>query len=118
MTRTLFFRMILGNSQKLLKTNQFLLSTIFFTIINISFLSLRFDLFSVIEVNQIRSKEFSQFRNRVACAVARLVFLFCCAPTTGRCNFFQHIFVNKKKSEFYGSFFQTMLFLVTVNKVK
>ena len=118
MTRTLFFRMDLGNSQKLLETNQFLVSTIFFTIINISFLSLRFDPFSVIEVNQIRSKEFSQIRNRVACGVARLVFLFCCAPTTGRCNFFQHIFVNKKKSEFYGSFFQTMLFLVTVNKVK
>ena len=47
----------LGNSQKLLKTNQFLVSTIFFTIMNISFFSLRFDLFSIIakEVNQIRS---------------------------------------------------------------
>ena len=46
-----------GNSQKLLTTNQFLVSTIFFTIINISFFSLRFDLFSIIakEVNQIKS---------------------------------------------------------------
>ena len=51
----------LGNSQKLLKTNQFLVSTIFFTIMNISFFSLRFDLFSIIakEVNQIRSNECS-----------------------------------------------------------
>ena len=36
----------LGSSQKLLTTNQFLVSTIFFTIMNISFFSLRFDLFS------------------------------------------------------------------------
>ena len=36
----------LVNSQKLLTTNQFLVSTIFFTIMNISFFSLRFDLFS------------------------------------------------------------------------
>ena len=27
---------------------------------------------------------------------------------------FQHIFVNYKKSEFYGPYFQTMLFLVTI----
>ena len=47
----------LGNSQKLLTTNQFLLSTIFFTIMNISFFNLRFDLFLIItkEVNQIRN---------------------------------------------------------------
>ena len=30
------------------------------------------------------------------CVVARLVFVFCCTVTTGRCNAFQHIFVNKK----------------------
>ena len=78
----------LGNSQKLLTTNQFLVSTIFFTIMNISFFSLRFDLFSII------AKEVNQIRNNVVCAVARLVFLFCCALTAGRCNAFQRIFVN------------------------
>ena len=43
----------LANSQKLLKIIQFLVSTIFFTIMNISFFILRFDLFSIIakEVN-------------------------------------------------------------------
>ena len=38
----------LGNSQKLLTTNQFLVSTILFTNINISFFNLRFDRFSII----------------------------------------------------------------------
>ena len=38
MARTLFFRMVLReNSQKLLTTNQFLGSTIFLAIINITF---------------------------------------------------------------------------------
>ena len=75
----------LGNSQKLLKTNQFLVSAIFFTIMNIFFFSFRFDLFSIIG-------------NNVICIVPRLVFLFCCALTTGRCNAFQHNFVNQKSS--------------------
>ena len=100
----------LGNSQKLLKTNQFLVSTIFFTIINISFFSLRFDLFSII------AKEVNQIRNNVVCVVARLVFVFCCALTTGSgcCNAFQHIFINWKKSKFYGPYVQTILFLVSM----
>ena len=98
----------LGNSQKLLKTNQFLVSTIFFTIMNISFFNLRFDLFSII------AKEVNQIRNNVVCVAARLVFLFCLALSTGRCNAFQHNFVNSKKSEFYGPYFQTMLFLATI----
>ena len=42
----------------------------FFTIINISFFSLRFELFSII------AKEVNWIRNNVACVVARLVFLF------------------------------------------
>ena len=84
----IFFVWSLGNSQKLLKIKQFLVSTIFFTIVNISFFSLRFDLFSII------AKEVSQIRNNVVCVVARLVFLFCYAPTTGRCNVFQHNFEN------------------------
>ena len=75
---------------------------------DISFFNLRFDLFSII------AKEVNQIRNNVVDVVARLVFVCCCAPTTGRCNVFQHIFVNYKKSEFYGLYFQTMLFLVTM----
>ena len=61
----------LGNSQKLPTTNQYLVSTIFCAITNISFFSLRFDLFSII------TKEVNQIRNNVVCVVARLVFLFC-----------------------------------------
>ena len=82
-----FSRWSLVNFQKLLKTNQVLVSTIFFTIINISFFSLRLDLFSII------AKENNQIRNNVVCVVARLGSLFCCALTTGRCNTFQHNFV-------------------------
>ena len=108
MARTFFSVWSLGSSQKLLKTNQFLVSTIFFTIMNISFFSLHFDLFSII------AKKVNQIRNNIVYVVARLVFLFCFALTTGRCNAFQHIFVNSKKSEFYGPYFQTMLFLVTI----
>ena len=92
----------LGNSQKLLTTNQFLVSTIFFTIMNVSFFSLRFDLFSII------AKEVNEIRYNVVCVVARLVFLFCCAHTAGRCNAFQHNFEYQKKSEFYGPYSPTM----------
>ena len=55
---------------------------------NTSFFNLHFDLFSII------AKEVNQIRSNVVCVVAHLVFVFCCAPTTGRCNVFQHIFVN------------------------
>ena len=48
------------------------------------------------------------------CVKARPVFLFCCALTTDRCNAFQQIFVNQKKLEFYGSYFRTILFIVTM----
>ena len=78
----------LGNPHKLLTANQFLVSTIFCTILNIFFFSLRFDLFS------INAKEVNQVRNNAVCVVARCVFLFCCAHTMGCCNAFQHIFVN------------------------
>ena len=47
--------------------------------------------------------------NNLVCVVARLVFLFRCAVTTGRCNAFQRIFVNH-----ICPYFQTMLFLVTM----
>ena len=76
--------------------------------INISFFNLRFDLFSII------AKKVNQIRNNEVCVAARLVFVFYCALTTCRCSAFQHILVNLKKSEFYGPYFQTMLFLVTM----
>ena len=80
----IFFVWSLGNSQKLLKIKQFLVSTIFFTIVNISFFSLRFYLFLII------AKEVNQIRNNVVGVVARLVFLFWGALTMARCNAFQH----------------------------
>ena len=61
----------LGNSQKLLTTNQFLFSTICFTIINISFFNLYFDLYL------INTKEVNQIRNNVVCVVVRLVVSPC-----------------------------------------
>ena len=50
--------------------------------------NLRFDLFLII------AKKANQIRNNVVCVAARLVFVFCCELTAGRCNAFQHIFVN------------------------
>ena len=88
MARTLFFRMVLKKLSEITNNKPILISTIFFTIMNISFFNLRFDLFSII------AKEVNQIRNNVVCVVVRLVFLFCCALTTGRCNAFQHVFVN------------------------
>ena len=43
------------------------------------------DLFSIV------AKKVNQIRNNVVCVIACLVFVFCCALTTGRCNAFQHI---------------------------
>ena len=88
MARTLFFRMVLKKLSEITNNKPILISTIFFTIMNISFFSLRFDLFSII------TKEVNQIRNNVACVAAHLVFLFCFALTTGHCNAFQHIFVS------------------------
>ena len=59
---------------------------------NISFFNLYSDLFSII------SKKVNQIRNNVVYVVARLVFVFCCALTTGLCNAFQYIFVNQKNN--------------------
>ena len=70
MDRTFFFRMVFRKFQKLLKANQFLVSTIIFTIMNISFFNLRFDLFSII------AKEVNQIRNNAVCVVACYVSCF------------------------------------------
>ena len=82
MARTLFIRMVLRKLSEITNNKPILISTIFFTIMNISFFSLRFDLFSII------AKKFNQIRNNVVCVVARLVFVFCSALTAGRCNAF------------------------------
>ena len=88
MARTLFFRMVLKKLSEITNNKPILISTIFFTIMNISFFSLSFDLFSII------AKKVNQIRNNVTCIAARLVFMFCCGLTMGRCNAFQHIFIN------------------------
>ena len=61
MARTLFLRMVLRKFSEITNKKPI------FTIMNISFFSLRFDLFSII------AKEVNQIRNNVVCAVARLV---------------------------------------------
>ena len=70
MARTLFFRMVLKKLSEITNNKPILISTIFFTIMNISFFNLRFDLFSFI------AKKVNQIRKNVACVVARLVFMF------------------------------------------
>ena len=89
-------------------TNQLSVSKIFFANINISFFDLCSEFFSV------TAKKVNQIRNNVVCFVACLIFVFCYALTTGRCNAFQPISVNQKNSVFYNPHFQTMLFLVTM----
>ena len=107
-----FFVWCLGNSQKLLANKPIFSQCNIFYDYEYFFFNLRSDIFSIIV------KEVYQIRNSVVCVAARLIFLFCCALTTGRCSAFQHIFINWKKLEFYGPCFQTMLFLVTMVKYR
>ena len=87
MARTLFFCMVFRKFSEITENKPiFSQDNIFYNYI--SFFSLSFDLVSII------AKEVNQIRNNVVCVVARLVFLFYCALTTGRCNAFQHNFVN------------------------
>ena len=53
----------------------------------------------------ITAKKVNQIRNKIVCVVARLVFVFSCALTMGRCNAFQHISVNQQKMEVLRSIF-------------
>ena len=70
MARTLFFQMVVRKSSEITNSKPiFSQYNIFFTIMNISFSSLRFDLFSII------TKKMNQIRNNVVCSVARLVLL-------------------------------------------
>ena len=108
MARTLFFCIVLRKFSEITNNKAIFSQYNIFYKYKYFFFNLRFNIFSII------AKKVNQIRNNVVCVVARLVFVFCCALTTGRCNAFQHILVNQKKSEFYGPYFQTMLFLVTI----
>ena len=67
MASTFFFCMVLRKSSEITNSKPiFSQYNVFFTIWNISFFSLRFDLFSII------AKEVNQIRNNVVCVVARL----------------------------------------------
>ena len=102
-----FFVWSLGNFQKLLKTNQFLVSTTFFIIMNTSVFSLRLE----------SSPKKSNKSGKMQYVWQLVLFSFCCALTTGRCYAFQHKLVNYKKSEFYGPYVQIILFLVIMVNV-
>ena len=89
MARTLFFGMglrkfseITNNKPIFSQYNVFYNYEYFFFFISVLIYALK---------KSIISKEVHQIRNNVVCVVARS---FCCALTTGRCNAFQHIFVN------------------------
>ena len=94
MTRTLFFHIVIqcsGNSEKILTTNQFLVSITYFTDINISFSNLCFDIFSVIV------KNVNQIRNNVVYVVARLVFAFLLCTHYGPLQHFSTYFRKSKE---------------------
>ena len=88
MARTLFFRMVLRKFSEIINNKPIFSQYNIFYNYEYFFFNLRFDLFSII------AKVDNQIRNNVVCVVANLVFVFCCALTTGRCNAFQNIFVN------------------------
>ena len=100
MDRTSFFRMVLRKFSEITENKPIFSQYNIFTIMNISFFNLRFDPFSII------AKEVNQIKNNVICVIARLVFVYCCVLTTGRCKL--------KEIKFYGPYFQTMIFLVTM----
>ena len=78
MARTLFSRMVLRKFSEITNNKPIFSQYNIFYNYEYFFFSLRFDLFSII------AKEVNQIRNNVVCVVARLVFVFCCALTTGR----------------------------------
>ena len=91
----------LGNSQKLLKTNQFLVSTIFFTIMNVFFFSLRFD-------HRQRSQS-NQEQCSMCCSSPCFLVLLCTHYRPLQC--FSTYFRKLKDIEVF-----ILLFLVTMEK--
>ena len=96
MARKLFFHMVFRKFIENTNKKQILVSTMFFTNINISF----FFLICVVISFQSLPKKVNQIRNNVVSVLTRLNFVFWFALTVGCCNAFQHIFVNQKKSSF------------------
>ena len=105
LVRTLFFHRVLRKFMENTNDKPIFASTIFFTNINISYLNLCSDLFSII------TKKVNQIGNNVACIVAPLVSVFCCALTMGCWNALQDIFINQKKSDFYSHISKLYCFL-------
>ena len=108
MVRTLFFHMVFRKTMENTKKkpiltilfevicgkwilNQVLVSTMFFTNINISFFNLCSDLLSII------SKKINQIRNNLVYVVAGLIFLFCCAFTREPLQCFSAYFRKSKE---------------------
>ena len=87
MAKTLFLRMVLRKFSEITSNQQIFSQYNIFYNYEYLFFRLMFELFSII------AKEVNQIRNNVVYVVARLVSLFCCSVTTGRCNAFQHIFI-------------------------
>ena len=88
MARTLFFPMVLKKFSEITKNKPIFSQHNIFYKYRFFFFNLRFHIFSNM------AKQVNQIRSNVVCVVARLVFVFGCALTTGPCNAFQHIFVN------------------------
>ena len=88
MARTLFFCMAFRKFSEITKNKPSFSQYNIFYNYKWFFFQLRFDLFLII------ANEVNQIRNNVVRVVARLVFLFFCTLTTGRCIAFQHNFVN------------------------
>ena len=80
------------------------------------FLLLGIFLFSICVLIFFQSspKKSIKVRNNVVCVVARLIFVLCLAVITGPLQRFSTYYHKLKKLEFYGTYFQTMLLLVTV----
>ena len=98
MAKTLFLRMVFRKFFRQL----------FFTIMNISFFSLRFDLFSIIakEVNQIRNNVV-----RVVACLASVLLYTHYGPLECFSTYFRKL---KEIGVLRPIFFQTMLFLLTM----
>ena len=92
MAKTLFFRMVFRKFWEITKNKPiFSQCNIFYNYEYFFFQSAFWSLF-----NHCQRSQSNQGQCNMCCCLS--VFLFCCALTTGRCNAFQHNFVNQKSS--------------------
>ena len=103
MARILFFRMVLRKLSEI--TTNKPVSTIFFTIMNISFFSLPFDLLSIIA-------------RKSGAMQSVFVFLFLLCTHFGSLQCFSTYFRKLKKVGVLRPIFPEMLFLVTMIKIR